>query len=495
MWLLVILAAYSCLAALIPVGPLDFWWHMALGRDIALNGAVPTVDTYSWTLPPDTPFFYQSWLSEWLFYRLYQFGGLGLIVVLRNGLLLVAYGVLGLDARRRSGSWRLAALAVMGAALLTLNNLTVRPQMFSWLPFALTWALLGAYTAGQLRRRWLLGLPLIMSLWVNLHGAFAIGLGLIAVTMAGETLKHLVRRGRRVPLARLLWLWLVSALSLLAVFVNPRGSDVLGYVGNLVGNPAVRQLVIEWQPTDLTTFPGILLPLALVLAALCWVRRPQRFDLTDALLLIVFSWLAWNGVRNLIWFGMVAWPIIAGLAARAPQLRPRRQLQLPLLNHGLALSLLVPLLIVQPPFKATLTLPAVFNGLGRSTPEGTLIDSSTPVKAVQWLQAHPLPSDARLFHDMGYGSYLIWALPQVRVCADPRIELYPLEHWQRYQRIARGEHALAELDRWAATHALLSRSEQPALITVLAASGSGWRRVYDDEQTVFFERSTEKTLP
>lgn len=510
-WPLVVLAAFGCLGALVPIGPLDFWWHMAIGREIARSGQVPTIDLASWTLPPRTPFFYQSWLSEWLFFQMHQLGGLSAIVLLRNLLLLSAYALIGLDAWRRSRSWRLAALAIGGAGLMTLNNLTVRPQMFSWLLFAATWTALSRFRAQprvadeqpdriSAADEQLLLVPLMMAAWVNLHGAFAVGLALIGLTVAGETLKLLLRGRGLEALAgwRLGWLWLCAALSGAALLINPRGPAVLGYVGRLVGNPAVRQLVIEWQPTDLLAFPGVLIPFALVLAAWRWVRHPQRFDLTDALLLLAFGWLAWRGQRNVIWFGMVAWPILAGLLAwpqRAATSTRRARLWRPLASYGVLLGTSLPLLVVQPPFKAALELPPVFAGLGRSVPEGSLIDSSTPVAAVSWLQAHPLPADARLFHDMGYGSYLMWALPEVRVCVDPRIELYPLELWQRYRRIVRDENARAELNSLGATHALLSRQDQPELIATLAAAGSGWSQRYADDHAVFFERTAQEALP
>lgn len=507
-WPLVVLAVFGCLGALVPIGPLDFWWHMAIGREIARSGSVPTTDLFSWTLPPNTPFFYQSWLSEWLFYQLHTLGGLGAIVVTRNLLLVSAYALIGLDARRRSRSWRLAALAIGGAGLMTLNNLTVRPQMFSWLLFAATWALLSRFRAEAdaqqdrpLQGRYLLLVPLLMCAWVNLHGAFAVGLGLIGLTVAGETLKLLIgwrgRDERALRRSRVMWLWLIGALSGAALLINPRGLAVIGYVGRLVGNPAVRQLVVEWQPTDLLTFPGVLIPFALTLAAWLWRRRPERFDPTDALLLLAFAWLAWRGQRNVIWFGMVAWPIVAGLLARPLHTaRPFRRAPapgVPLINYAAMLGLGLPLLAVQPPFKAALDLPPVFAGLGHSVAEGSLIDQSTPVAAVEWLRDHPLPADARLFHDMGYGSYLVWALPEVRVSIDPRIELYPLADWQRYQRITRNQNALAELADLQATHALLSRLDQPELIETLAAPGSGWTQRYADDRAVFFERITQES--
>lgn len=494
LWPLIALVGFGALGALVPIGPLDFWWHMAIGRDIASAVAVPRFDTYSWTLPPNTPFFYQSWLSEWLFFELQQIGGLTLIVVVRNVLLLAAYGLIGLDAWRRSRSSALVAVAIVGAGLLTLNNLTVRPQMFSWLPFALIAALLGAFRANRIHRRSLLIVPLVMAVWVNLHGAFAIGCGLIALTILSESLRFMFRRRTALDRHDLAWLWLIGLLSGLALMINPRGIGVIGYVGNLIGNPAVRQLVIEWQAPRLDTFPGFFVPLLPALTILLWLLRRDRVNWTDALLLGAFTWLAWSSARNLIWLGMVAWPILTGLLTpRSTGRIVRHRPAPPLLGYGVASMLLLPLLIVQPPFKAALNLPPVFGGLGVRFPEGALIDQNTPVQAVAWLQQHPLPADARVFNDMGFGSYLMWALPQVRVAADPRIELYPLAFWQRYRQIMRNENARAQLQELGATHLLLSRAGQPELIADLAAPNSGWTQQYADDTAVFFARSTTGT--
>jgi hypothetical protein len=112
---------------------------MAIGRDIARSGAIPTVDTYSWSVAPGTSFTYQSWLSELIFFWVYRSGGMAAIVWLRNTLFALTLLTLAADAQRRSGSWRLAALAAAGVTTLAINNVTMRPQSFSWLPFALYW--------------------------------------------------------------------------------------------------------------------------------------------------------------------------------------------------------------------------------------------------------------------------------------------------------------------------------------------------------------------
>ena len=91
---------------------------------------------------------------------------------------------------------------------------------------------------------------------------------------------------------------------------------------------------------------------------------------------------------------------------------------------------------------------------------GALLSERTPVAAVQYLQRQP-DRPQRLFHEMGFGSYLIWAAPEQRIFIDPRIELYPFEQWRDYISLGQGNNARELLARYQIDAALLSiaRSE------------------------------------
>lgn len=480
------LAIGGFVVSLLPIVPHDFWWHMAIGRDIARTGTIPRVDTYSWSMPANTPFVYQSWLSEVIFYRVYSLGGLSAIVWLRNMLFVASLTVLGLEAHRRSGSWRLAALAVAGVTALILNNLTMRPQSLSWLPFVLTWALLGSYRAGQVRARWLLAIPVMMVLWVNLHGAFVLGIVLVGLTALGESLRLLLQQGRVAASYPARVLWGILLLTVLATLANPLGPGVFGYVRTLLASSPVQSLVIEWQPPDVMSTSGIFFVLTLLLCAGLWLRGRTPIDLPDLLVWAGLLWLAAGGVRSIIWWAMVAWPIIAGLLSHNGAQRTRRA-PARLADTVLALLLLMLPLSVQPPFKGLWSLPPLFAGLGRSVPDGSLISKATPVQATGWLQQHPLPPGSRLFNDLGYGSYLIWALPATAVYLDPRIELYPLAQWLRYKRITAACTYNRELRDLGVTHLMLDRNGEQELITALETD-SAWQQLYDDPQSIIYAR-------
>src|SRR5579859_4267542 len=170
LWILFVLATIGVWISLVPTPPNDFWWHLKAGQLIA-DGQFPHTNLFAWTLPSDSPYIYATWLGEWLLFELDHLGGLQLIVIARNVLGLSAFALVAIDARRRSGSWRLAALAALLAAAMTINNLIIRTQNWSWVPFGLYMVILGSYAEGRLRARTLLVLPLLMVFWVNAHGA------------------------------------------------------------------------------------------------------------------------------------------------------------------------------------------------------------------------------------------------------------------------------------------------------------------------------------
>ena len=62
-WVIVALILLAVRPLLTPIPPNDFWWHLATGRQILAQGAIPTVDSFSFTRAGE-PFFNQGWLAQ-----------------------------------------------------------------------------------------------------------------------------------------------------------------------------------------------------------------------------------------------------------------------------------------------------------------------------------------------------------------------------------------------------------------------------------------------
>lgn len=320
LWFALALTIVGCFIALAPTTPRDFWWHLKAGELVATTG-IPTTNLFAWSLPADTPYTYQSWLGEWLFFILYRVGGLPLTVFTRNMLGLIAFALVGIAARQRSGSWRLAAGAVLLAFSMTINNLTTRPQNWSWVPFTLTLVVCVSYAEGTLRPRWLLVLPLLMLFWVNVHGGFVMGLLVVGAFVVGESVRRWLRQPRALTWERIRALALASGGMLIATLANPLGPGVYRYVYKLLTDAPSQTLVKEWQPPTPHTLAGACFYLGVLalLAAFAFARRKP--SITDVLLVCGLAWQAFVGTRYVVWFGMAAMPIAAqSLVAARPLL-------------------------------------------------------------------------------------------------------------------------------------------------------------------------------
>jgi len=492
LWVLLSLSVIAACISLVPTSPNDFWWHLKAGELIATSG-IPTTNLFAWSLPADHPYVYQSWLGEWLFYQLYRLGGFPLVVFARNLLGAAVFALVAVEARLRSGSWRWAALAAFAAAAMAINNVLLRTQVWSWLPFMAVFMLLSRYAEGRLAPRWLAALPLIMAVWVNLHGAFVLGLLVTGTFLAGESLRRALRQPRALPWSRLRALGVAAAAMLAATLLNPLGPGVFGYVRDMLGNAPSQQLIGEWQSPTPRSVAGAAFYLGVLglIAAFAFARR--RPSLTEVLLVCGLGWQAFVGMRYVIWWGMVAMPIAAqALAAPRPVFgaarpSPRERGAGGVANLVVALGLLGLVAALQPWSKPLLNLPSAYRGLFVDLPGAPLLfTTETPVGAVEHLLAQPCRG--RIFNEMGYGSYMAWALyPAAQHFIDPRVELFPLALWQEYRAVSEGRDVAGFFDRHAIACAVIDKELQPELARAMPAL-PGWQRTFGDGRTEVWRR-------
>lgn len=481
LYFLIPLVGLTAYAALVPTPPNDFWWHMRIGQMIVEQGRVPETNIFAWTLPAETRYIYNSWLAEVLHFLIYRAGGMELVTFSRNVLLFLALGVVGLEAQRRSGSWVLAGLGVTVAGAVSLNNLIVRPQNWSWPAFVLLFFILSRYAEGKLRPAWLLTLPLIMVYWVNTHGVFTLGLIMIGAFVAGEAIRHWLRLPGALPRRAVVWLGAAAVASGLVTLLNPYGLGLYPYLLSMTNNANQRYVVEWWQPSFTDPVGRLFYASILVLmAALAFARR--RPTPADVLLLAAFIWLAWSMVRTVTWYGLVAGPILAQCLARPREARPASAptgAQVAI-NYGLAAVLLGMLALVQPWFVRALPLPDYYQERVLDPAlAGPLLSANTPVAATEHLRRHP---GGRLFHEMGYGSYLIWRLPEQPVFIDSRVEMFPTKIVEDYVAISTTKEGLDLLASYGIDRVMLDLDEQPKLAANLAGR-PGWEREYADATT------------
>jgi hypothetical protein len=120
-------------------------------------------------------------------------------------------------------------------------------------------------------------------------------------------------------------------------------------------------------------------------------------------------------------------------------------------------------------------------------PEAPSVTENTPIAATEWLAARPdLPGP--LWAEIGFASYLEFALPERPTWVDTRFEVFPVEQWQAYKNITEATYNWESLlDASGANLLIFSTMNQPDLLDALAGS-PGWCELYRDDVAVIYRR-------
>lgn len=487
LWGLVVLMGIFIFVNTHPIRPYDFWWHITIGREIVTNGTIPAVDIYSYTEAGQPyPSYQMFWLMEIVLYGLYKLGGPALVIFVQSLMITSAYFIVFLICKLSSNSWRIAALSVLFAAALGLNDWNVRPQGITFLLASLF--LLATYEYRKKPQRgWLVVFPTCMLIWVNSHGTFIIGLALVGIWWGQELWTAIRWRNTHqqvVEIKRIMIPGIVFGITALICLLNPRGLGIINYLKTLAITSVVQNLATEWAAPTFGTMMGVIFFCGLIGSTILMVLSPKRPDFFQIATLLVFGILGLKTLRGSVWFGLFMSPIIADHIAAIVNRYRKTERELVnqegsrVLNIFFACAILLMGVISLPWLKSHLPLPATKAGL---------ISAETPVKATQILLEENLPG--RVFNSMTFGSYLIWAAyPQYQVFADSRIELFPKNVWLEYEKISNAEGDWeAELRDYGVNTLILSLTDQPLLVDA-AQKSDEWDVAYRDNTAVIFNR-------
>ncbi len=308
-----------------PLRDNSFLTHLATGRLILDGGGVPTVDPYSFTAAGHD-WTVQSWLVSVAIAGVEQlWGPVGIRLLFGVVAAVLTALIWRLSAPVESVVARLALVVV--ALTVGAGMWTERPYMVALVLFALVLALIEAGA----RPWWLVAL---FALWVNVHGSFPVGLGLVGLWSLGRALdRRRVVRGD----------WSAVGASVLGCAlgaVSPWGPRLLAFpFASLLSGGSLRE-VVEWRSPTFDDVPQLaflaLVGLTVLTAgSLAWSRRLPA---------AVFALAGLLALRNVafasvvaVWAAAPALPEVGTLRS-ATAGRPARL--------GLALASLAAMLVV-----------------------------------------------------------------------------------------------------------------------------------------------------
>jgi len=444
----------------------DLWWHIKTGELILSTHRWATTDPYSYTAK-GMPWMSCEWLGDVVFAAVYRMGGLrgmqALLVVLASAVILALYAF----ATLRSGNSKAGFVAA--AVLLALANASfnLRPQMMGYLFLILTLIALERFRQGKQRAVW--GLPVLFMIWINSHGSWIIGLGVVALYIACGLLSFQLGslEAQRWSTSERLRLETVFMLSLAAVTITPYGVRLAAYPFAVASSlPISVANILEWQVMPFNLVGGKIF-LGLVLGFFL-VQMAFRFSwrIYEILLFLFGTAMACLHVRFLLLFVPFFAPLLAAILERWAPAYNKAKDQYPI-NFALMAGVVI----------------AMVHFMPSRTEMDQKVADQFPVQALAYMQRNPAPGP--LFNSYGFGGYMVEA--GYKTFIDGRSELFEqtgvLGDYMHITMLKPG--AMQVLSGYGIRACLLQRDEP--LSTVLA-SMPNWQKVYSDNVSALYVR-------
>jgi hypothetical protein len=381
------------------------------------------------------PFVSMEWLSEVVYAAAGNLFGWNGVVLVAATLIATIYWLLHRHLLAEGCDALLATILVLVAMLAGSMHWLARPLLFTHLlALVFAWQLSGFQQGRVSIRKLFLCLPLLMVLWVNLHGAFMTGLVLIAMYALGSACSAWWQSNFYTKPKTLVGLFLVC---LVASFANPNGWKPHAQILAFLHSPELSTLTTEFGSPNFHTvgMQGFLL-LVLILAVTLMVVRPS-LNATEMLLVGGWGYLVLLSVRNVPIFALVVTPLLANWLTnyfsqtKSPSLW--RQIY-----HVLAvrLSTLDRAAGNAAPIGSAILCMLLILGLPRITGSGQMLAtdfpaSRYPTDVVAHLRTYPEIVHGEMFNTFFWGGYLEYALPKQKAFFDA--EFYNAELWRDFQ--------------------------------------------------------------
>ena len=444
----------------------DLWWHIKTGELILSTHRWATTDPYSYTAK-GMPWMSCEWLGDVVFAAVYRMGGLrglqALLVVLASAVILALYAF----ATLRSGNSKAGFVAA--AVLLALANASfnLRPQMMGYLFLILTLIALERFRQGKQYAVW--GLPVLFMIWINSHGSWIIGLGVVALYIACGLVSFQLGslEAQRWSTSERLRLETVFMLSLVAVTITPYGVRLAAYPFAVASSyPIAIANILEWQVMPFNMVGGKIF-LGLVLGFFL-AQMAFRFSwrVYEILLFVFSTAMACIHVRFVLLFVPFFAPLFVTILARWVPAYERSKDKY-LLNLALMAGITI----------------AMFHYFPSKADMARKVADQFPVHALEYIRQHPVPGP--MFNSYGFGGYMI--LNGYQTFIDGRGELFEevgvFGDYMHITMLKPG--AMKVLSGYGIQSCLMQRDEP---FSTVLASIPEWQEVYSDEVSALYVR-------
>jgi hypothetical protein len=301
--ILLVSLAFGALAPRL-LGDAGIGWHIRNGQQMLATHSITRADSFS-SSKSGQPWYAWEWLYDVAIAKTHDTLGLNGVVLFTALVIAATFALLFRLTLARGGSLLVTIISVILAVCSSAIHLFARPHVLSWLFTVIWFQIVDSSEATPEGNRRLWYLPVLMFLWVNLHGGFLLGVAILGLYLLAGLLRLLgtgAPGGAAASSDPKQWLKKlagVTGLTLLATMVNPYGYKLHVHVYDYLSNRFLMNHIDEFRSPDFhgvaqQCFAALLL---ITIVALASARNKIR---ASHLLVVIFA--AYSGLyasRNL----------------------------------------------------------------------------------------------------------------------------------------------------------------------------------------------------
>lgn len=384
----------------------DLGLHIKTGEIILFTHNVPKTNLFSYTYS-GFPFINHHWLSEVIFYLIYQLSGFSGLLIIVTFTAAIAFFLVFIPAFKKADISAIAIASILYLEILA-ERTDLRPEIFSFLFLSIFIAVL--YKFRQKFTRWIFILPIIELFWVNIHIYFIVGIAVIGLFFVDALFQN-----RKRLRCRYIGIFAVTIfLSLLSTLINPNFINGALYPFKVFQNYGYtieenQNIFFIWNYFHKTTTLYFFISVIALFTVLLINLKKSR--IIDWLLAVSFSALAFSAERNTALFVFATFTTFAVNLSSVLQKLNLKKVR----NYILLGSLL--LLFFQ--FKSNIKQRGFGTGIEKGARDAADFFLKENIKGP-------------IFNNFDIGSYLDYRFyPKIKTFVDARPEAYPVEFFQK----------------------------------------------------------------
>lgn len=178
---LIILVFLSCifLLSLVEIYSYDIWFHLSYGREVLRLGYIPQKEIFLFSIP-DYPMINHEWLFGIIAYIIWTISGPAGIVLMKAVLITSIFFILFMDCFNYEKNPIIIAVILFVTSIIMRMRFIERPELFAYLFLTVNLYLIHMFIDRGLRW-WLLCVPVVQLLWVNIHGGSSVLMPFICI--------------------------------------------------------------------------------------------------------------------------------------------------------------------------------------------------------------------------------------------------------------------------------------------------------------------------